>query len=125
MNINEILVERQNTYGNFLNQASLSQVLKNTVMQHYYQTHGEDKAPQLPPFIVEGISMICHKLARAGNGNPYTEDTWDDIAGYAMLVSKGVVEMKQVQQQKEQKQKQQNSQSQQESTGFSNYSTNQ
>ena len=32
--------------------------------------------------------MILQKLARAFNGNPNKKDTWDDIAGYATLVSK-------------------------------------
>jgi hypothetical protein len=30
--------------------------------------------------------MICHKLARIANGNPYYEDSWHDIGGYSQLV---------------------------------------
>ncbi|WP_257617167.1 hypothetical protein [Campylobacter pinnipediorum] len=32
--------------------------------------------------------MIAHKIARILAGNPNYKDHWDDIAGYATLVSK-------------------------------------
>lgn len=35
----------------------------------------------------EAIEMICHKLARIVNGDPYYADSWTDIAGYAKLVA--------------------------------------
>jgi hypothetical protein len=31
--------------------------------------------------------MIVHKIGRIVNGNPDKVDHWDDIAGYATLVS--------------------------------------
>lgn len=88
--VNELLAERGQNYGLFQNQASLSQSLKNTIMQHYFQTHGGDQADPLPAYLVEGISMICHKLARAANGNPYYIDNFKDISGYAELICKAL-----------------------------------
>ena len=32
--------------------------------------------------------MIAMKMARIVCGNPYHKDSWDDIAGYATLISK-------------------------------------
>ena len=36
--------------------------------------------------LCEAINMICHKLGRIANGDPTYDDSWRDIAGYAMLV---------------------------------------
>ena len=37
--------------------------------------------------IVESIDMICHKLGRIANGDPFYDDSWRDIEGYARLVT--------------------------------------
>lgn len=84
--IDDILDERGANYGNFAHQAILSQTLKNSVMQHYFQTHGGNEAEPLPAYMVEAISMICHKLARIANGDPSYIDSWTDISGYSQLV---------------------------------------
>ena len=81
-----ILNERGSRYGSFANHSALSQALKNTIMQHYFQTHGGNEAEPLPAYMVESISMICHKLARIANGDPHYDDSWKDIAGYSQLV---------------------------------------
>ena len=36
----------------------------------------------------EALDMIAHKIARILAGNQDNKDHWDDIAGYASLVSK-------------------------------------
>ena len=82
----DMLKERGENYGDFATQAVLSQTLKNTIMQHYFQVHGGNKAQPLPAYMVEAISMICHKLARIANGNVTYSDSWQDIVGYAQLV---------------------------------------
>lgn len=83
--ITNTLSERGSRYGNFDTHAHLSQVLKNSIMQHYFQVHGSQAQP-LPAYVVEGIAMICHKLARIANGDPMYDDNWRDIAGYSKLV---------------------------------------
>jgi hypothetical protein len=77
------LNERGKSYGDFTTQANLSQTLSAIWKQHYYQTHPSE---QLPPFILEAVEMILHKLARSANGNPLQIDTYRDVAGYAQLV---------------------------------------
>lgn len=104
--ITNILEQRGVNYGTFSNQANLSQALKNTIMQHYYATHGNEKATPLPGFMAESISMICHKLARIANGNPYYEDSWKDISGYAELTVQALEQLAKIQAEQAKKQNQ-------------------
>jgi hypothetical protein len=39
------------------------------------------------PIQVEALEMIAHKIGRILSGDPNHQDHWDDIAGYAKLVS--------------------------------------
>lgn len=86
--IDDTLNERGARYGTFTNHAELSQNLKGLILQHYFSTHGKEQAPQLPPYMVEAISMICHKLARIANGDPTYIDSWRDISAYSELVTR-------------------------------------
>jgi hypothetical protein len=86
--IEETLQERGNNYGNFHTQANLTQTLTAIIDQHYNSVHRDEDGVinPLPHFMKESIHMICHKLARIANGNPYYEDSWHDIGGYSQLV---------------------------------------
>jgi len=86
--LKEVLNERGSNYGNFHTFSNLSQSLYAIIMKHYSDLNkqrGED-AP-LPAFMAESLRMICHKLARIANGNPYYADSWIDIGGYSQLVA--------------------------------------
>lgn len=80
-NVENILGERQLDYGDYKN------IARFTLMTHNMLTSmdGVDDASDVA---IESAHMILQKLARAFNGNPNKKDTWDDIAGYATLVSK-------------------------------------
>jgi hypothetical protein len=82
--ISETLAQRGTRYGEFSKQAELSQALYQTLMRHYFTVHS--KAEPLPPYIVEALAMICHKLARIANGDPFYDDNYRDISGYSQLV---------------------------------------
>lgn len=86
--IQETLEARGNNYGDFHTQANLTQTLETIIVQHYNSIHAdaEGKVTPLPHFMAEAIHMICHKLARIANGNPYYDDSWHDIGGYSELV---------------------------------------
>ena len=74
--IDATLAQRGTRYGSFESHAFISQHLSDVM-------HTRD----LPePYMVEAAEMICHKLARIANGDPYYDDSWRDIAGYAQLV---------------------------------------
>lgn len=79
MGVEGILCERQKTHGEFRTHAVMSQYLKDVMA---------DK--RLSSVQREGLEMIFHKIARILNGNPDYKDHWDDIAGYATLVSKEI-----------------------------------
>lgn len=76
-----ILNEREKTHGDYENTAFIAQQLKTIISQNLpFERHSK-------PVIAESLDMICTKLARILSGNPYEKDHWDDIAGYAKLVS--------------------------------------
>lgn len=79
----DTLNERGKNYGDFRTQSTLSQTLSAIWKQHYYQIHPEE---QLPPFILEAVEMIFHKLARSANGNALFIDSYRDVAGFAQLI---------------------------------------
>lgn len=78
----QILEERSRTHGDFRNHAFISQSLKDLILLEL----NDDVRKSF--VVVEGIEMICHKLARIAAGDPLFKDHWDDIAGYATLVSR-------------------------------------
>lgn len=79
--VSKILAERGKTHGDFSNQAECAQDLKKA----FYDWAINNK--NLTPYMREAVEMILHKLARAATGDPFVQDHWDDIAGYAQLVS--------------------------------------
>jgi hypothetical protein len=85
-NPNEVtstITDRTKLYGSFDTLAVLSTTLRNVWQQHYYQLHPNE---QVPAFVLEGITMIFHKLARAANGNILYVDNFTDVAGFAKLI---------------------------------------
>lgn len=78
--ISVILNERGKTHGNFDDNARLAQKLKSVF-------RSEVRYERLTPVQHEAIDMILHKISRIGAGNSSFKDHWDDIAGYAKLVS--------------------------------------
>lgn len=79
--VSNTLNARNERYGAFSGQASISQALKE-YMRH---TPNWNK---LEPDMAEALDMIQHKIARILNGDPRYADSWHDIAGYAALVDK-------------------------------------
>ena len=76
--INKTLEERGQNYGEFIDNARISQKLKAVML--------DSNPDKYEPYMIEAIEMICHKLARIANGSPEHIDSWYDIAGYATLV---------------------------------------
>ena len=80
MGIEETLIERQQTHGDFSTHALIAQSIKCQM----FNAHGYDR---LVATQREALDMIAHKIARILNGNPNVHDHWHDIAGYATLVA--------------------------------------
>lgn len=77
--IEDTLDARGENYGQYIDVSLTAQMLKNTIRNSASWGHMEF-------YMQESLDMICNKLARIANGNPYYDDSWHDIAGYARLV---------------------------------------
>lgn len=73
-----LLQEREKTHGSFADNAAISQQLKG-IFEHseHERSHVQNEA----------LDVIALKLSRILSGQADFKDHWDDIAGYARLVS--------------------------------------
>jgi len=81
--VEQILAQRGTTHGDFTDNARISQMLKDSLRNQ----HGWGNLNDVQR---EALDMISHKIGRALAGNPDFKDHWDDIAGYAKLVSQRI-----------------------------------
>jgi len=79
---NAVLNEREKTHGDFADTAIIAQSLKAVIA-----AHREQKCKEWPAVQLEAIDMICTKISRIVSGDNNCKDSWDDLAGYANLVS--------------------------------------
>jgi hypothetical protein len=77
--ISDTLDKRAKNYGVYTRVSIVSQNLKEILRSGAAWEMTE-------PYMRESLDMICNKLSRIVNGNPYYDDSWHDIAGYATLV---------------------------------------
>ena len=82
MTTDQLLEQRGKTHGDFAVHARVTQKIKDAI-------YGDEDANShlLSPIQRESVDMIAHKLGRIAAGDPNHKDHWDDIAGYARLVS--------------------------------------
>lgn len=90
LGVEEILEQRGNRYGKFSGHAELTQGLKDIFWKLVWTrddiTCEADLNKLYTPSMCEALDMIFHKIGRIGNGDPFYDDSWIDIAGYAQLV---------------------------------------
>lgn len=84
--VEETLQERGKSYGDFLSNATVSQGIKDT-FKKLSEEHGTVPLSGFDPDMLEALDMIALKISRILNGDPWTVDSWHDIAGYAELVA--------------------------------------
>lgn len=80
MDTNKLLDERKKTHGEYSEHARCTQSIMRVLMQ-------ERNWDSLSDIQRESLHMFAHKMGRVVTGNPDIHDHWDDIAGYAKLVS--------------------------------------
>jgi hypothetical protein len=78
--ITALLAERGSTHGEFTEHARATQSILRVLM-------AERRWEGLSDIQREALHMFAHKMGRIVTGNPDHLDHWDDIAGYARLVS--------------------------------------
>jgi hypothetical protein len=81
MTIDTILAERGKAHGPFTLHAAITQDLKSVMAR-------QASWQRLTASQREALEMIAHKLGRILAGDPNHLDHWDDIAGYAVLVTR-------------------------------------
>ena len=75
-----ILEEREVTHGDFeMKSIWIQEIMENLVELYSWKDMSADQR--------ESIHMILVKLSRILYGDPNYADHWDDIAGYANLIS--------------------------------------
>ena len=79
--IDATLTERGNRYGDFADHAIIAQNIQDVLRD----TNGWERlsAPQR-----QALTVIADKIARILSVDPYYQDNWHDIAGYAILVER-------------------------------------
>ena len=89
--IDKILKERGAQYGDFASLAELVQTMKVSVGMHLsYNANFAVLNKGQQAVIEEALDMILLKIGRLAVGDPTKKDTWDDIAGYALLPHKSM-----------------------------------
>lgn len=73
------LAQRGKRYGEFIEQGRITQNIKQAMM-------ASPNWATLRPDMREALDMIAGKIARILNGDPYYDDSWHDIGGYAKLI---------------------------------------
>ena len=77
--VTETLDQRENRYGDYSKVAGTSQFLKAVIRQGA-------SWPDMEDYMQESLDLIANKLARIVNGDPFYDDSWHDVGGYAKLV---------------------------------------
>lgn len=76
----QLLAERRTTHGEYSDHARCTQNIMRAMMS-------EKNWDTLSDIQKESMHMFAHKMGRIATGDPDIHDHWDDIAGYAKLVS--------------------------------------
>ena len=77
--VTETLDTRGNRYGEYQDVSATSQALKCVL-------RSGDSWDTMEPYMQESLDLIANKLARIVNGDPFYDDSWHDVGGYAKLV---------------------------------------
>ncbi len=77
--VTETLDQREGRYGSYVHVAATAQELKEILRRGH--SWGIMEA-----YMQESLDLIANKLARIVNGDPFYDDSWHDVGGYAKLV---------------------------------------
>lgn len=80
------LKERGTKYGDWKNHAQISQDIQSAMIKGWMMRGDGQDFNELPAYMTEALTMMAQKIGRILNGDPYYDDSWRDIAGYATLV---------------------------------------
>lgn len=84
MSTQDTLKDRQTKYGEFTENAEISQKIKD-IFREYPRFIG------LTPDKKEALDIIASKVSRILTGDPEYSDNWHDIQGYAKLIENKIL----------------------------------
>ena len=84
-----VLSARRDKYGPFINNATISQDLKEIL-------HKSTNWEAMPPDMKEALHMIVHKISRIVEGDFEYDDSWIDISGYSTRVVERIHQLEQL-----------------------------
>ena len=84
--IQQTLDERRNRYGDWKNHAQISHDIQSAIIKGWMMRVDGQDFGELPAYMTEALTMISNKIGRIISGDPYYDDSWKDIVGYAQLV---------------------------------------
>jgi hypothetical protein len=82
-NIETTLEQRGSKYGSFVDQGRIEQNIKRAMQD-------SPNWNELPDDSKCALEMIATKISRILKGDPEYDDSWRDIAGYAVLIEKRI-----------------------------------
>ena len=88
MTIENTLEERGARYGSFSEHAKIAMAIKRALRIF------PEKFENLPDVVAQAFDVIADKMARSLNGDPYYDDNYHDIIGYAKLAEDWVKKQK-------------------------------
>jgi len=91
MSTMDTLKDRQQRYGEFIDNATIAQKLKDVMRLSESENTGERGWNSLAPDKKEALDMIQTKISRILSGNPEYSDNWHDIGGFAKLVENKIL----------------------------------
>lgn len=79
MTVENTLAERGSRYGRFVDHATIAQGIQDVM-------RAAPNWGELDADMRQALTVIADKIARILNGDPYYEDNWHDVQGYAALI---------------------------------------
>lgn len=84
--VRDTLQERAKTYGSFSNGVTIEAEIMRVITERYKKERGK----AMDPICIQWLNHIAIKLSRLSM-TPTHIDSWHDIAGYATLIEKELI----------------------------------
>jgi hypothetical protein len=85
--LDRTFAQRNARYGDFRQQADIGERIRDAM-------EGSPNWSRLTPSMRLALLWISDKIARILSGDPFYEDSWHDVAGYATLIERELRERK-------------------------------
>lgn len=77
-------------YKKTVYQTSLSQALKNSIMQNYFASQESENPTPMPPFMAESVAEICKNLSKIAVDDSTCPCHWQTIKEYSEFMLEAI-----------------------------------